>query len=68
MIAELRKLVGEEPLREGLWLQLIRALDGVGRHAEALGAYARAREAARAPDAASYRLSRSFYLCITLSH
>ncbi len=45
VIPELRKLVGEEPLREGLWLQLIRALDGVGRHAEALGVYARAREA-----------------------
>jgi DNA-binding SARP family transcriptional activator len=44
VIPELRKLVGEVPLREGLWLQLIRALDGVGRHAEALEAYARARE------------------------
>jgi DNA-binding SARP family transcriptional activator/tetratricopeptide (TPR) repeat protein len=45
VIPELRKLVGEQPLREGLWLQLMRALDGAGRHAEALGAYAQAREA-----------------------
>jgi len=43
-IPELRRLVQEEPLREGLWLQLMRALDGAGRHAEALEAYARARE------------------------
>ena len=45
VIPELRKLVEEQPLREGLWLQLMRALDGAGRHAEALGAYAQAREA-----------------------
>jgi DNA-binding SARP family transcriptional activator/tetratricopeptide (TPR) repeat protein len=44
VIPELRRLVGEEPLREGLWLQLIRALAGAGRHAEALGAYAQVRE------------------------
>jgi DNA-binding SARP family transcriptional activator len=44
VVPELRRLVGEQPLREGLWLQLMRALDGAGRHAEALEAYARARE------------------------
>jgi tetratricopeptide (TPR) repeat protein len=35
----------ENPLREGLWLQLMRALEGAGRHAEALEAYGQAREA-----------------------
>jgi DNA-binding SARP family transcriptional activator len=45
VIPELRRLVSENQLREGLWLLLMRALDAAGRHAEALGAYARAREA-----------------------
>jgi DNA-binding SARP family transcriptional activator/Tfp pilus assembly protein PilF len=45
VIPELRRLVAESPLREGLWLQLMRALEGVGRHAEALEAYGQAREA-----------------------
>ena len=44
VIPELRFLVAEHPLREGLWLLLIRALDGAGRHAEALGTYGQARE------------------------
>jgi DNA-binding SARP family transcriptional activator/Tfp pilus assembly protein PilF len=45
VIPELRRLVAENPLREGLWLQLMRALEGVGRHAEALETYGQAREA-----------------------
>ena len=45
VIPELRGLVGEQPLRERLWVLLIRALDESGRHAEALGAYAEARQA-----------------------
>jgi DNA-binding SARP family transcriptional activator len=44
VIPELRFLVAEHPLREGLWLLLMRALDGGGRHAEALEAYGQARE------------------------
>jgi len=45
VIPELRRLMPENPLREGLWLQLMRALEGAGRHAEALEAYGQAREA-----------------------
>jgi DNA-binding SARP family transcriptional activator len=41
---ELFRLTVEQPLREGLWGLLMRALDAAGRHAEALAAYARARE------------------------
>ncbi|HEY0999303.1 MAG TPA: BTAD domain-containing putative transcriptional regulator [Streptosporangiaceae bacterium] len=44
-VAELRRLLADHPLREGLWLQLMRALDGAGRHAEALEAYGQARDA-----------------------
>lgn len=43
VIPGLRSLVAENPLREGLWLLLMRALDSAGRHAEALGAYGHAR-------------------------
>jgi DNA-binding SARP family transcriptional activator len=44
LVPELRRLLSDHPLREGLWARLIRALDGAGRHAEALAAYGRARE------------------------
>ncbi|MGD0706089.1 MAG: BTAD domain-containing putative transcriptional regulator [Trebonia sp.] len=44
VVAELRGLVSEHPLREGLWLRLVRALSEAGRQAEALEAYARARQ------------------------
>jgi DNA-binding SARP family transcriptional activator len=44
VIAELRGLVGQYALRESLWSQLIRALSGAGRPAEAIQEYHRARE------------------------
>jgi DNA-binding SARP family transcriptional activator/tetratricopeptide (TPR) repeat protein len=44
LVPELRRMLSDQPLREGLWGLLIRALDGAGRHAEALAAYGRARE------------------------
>jgi DNA-binding SARP family transcriptional activator len=43
VVPELRSLVAGHPLREGLWLLLMRALDGAGRHAEALETYGQAR-------------------------
>ena len=43
VVAELRGLVGEHPMRERLWALLIRALDEAGRRAEAFEAYALAR-------------------------
>src|SRR6266568_567815 len=43
-VAEIRRLLADHPLSEGLWLLLMRALDGAGRHAEALEVYGRARE------------------------
>ncbi|RZS45063.1 DNA-binding SARP family transcriptional activator [Herbihabitans rhizosphaerae] len=44
VITELRGLVTEYPLREGLWTQLISALHRCGRQAEALATYADCRE------------------------
>ncbi len=44
-VPEVGRLLADHPLREGLWLLLMRALDGAGRHAEALEAYGRARTA-----------------------
>lgn len=44
VVPELRSLVAEHPMREGLWLLLMRALDQAGRHAEALETYGQARE------------------------
>ncbi|MBV9856380.1 MAG: tetratricopeptide repeat protein [Streptosporangiaceae bacterium] len=44
VIAELRGLTGRYPLREPLWDQLLRALAGAGRPAEAIQEYHRARE------------------------
>jgi DNA-binding SARP family transcriptional activator len=43
VIPELRRLLAEYPLRERLWLLLMRALRGTGRHAEALNIYGEAR-------------------------
>lgn len=45
VIAELRRLTAEHPLRESLWRELMSALLVSGRSAEALAAYAHAREA-----------------------
>jgi DNA-binding SARP family transcriptional activator len=42
-IPDLRRLLSDQPLKEKLWLLLMRALAGAGRHAEALGAYEQAR-------------------------
>ncbi len=44
LVPELRRLVADQLLREELWGPLIRALDGAGRHAEAVAAYGQARE------------------------
>ena len=44
VVAELRSLVEQHPLREGLWAALIKALYQAGRQAEALSAYAAVRQ------------------------
>jgi DNA-binding SARP family transcriptional activator len=44
-VSELRRLLADNPLREALWLLLMTALDGAGRHAEALEVYGQARAA-----------------------
>ncbi|WP_346140414.1 AfsR/SARP family transcriptional regulator [Kutzneria viridogrisea] len=44
VIAELTVLLAEHPYRERLWQQYMLALNGAGRRAEALNAYATARE------------------------
>jgi DNA-binding SARP family transcriptional activator/Tfp pilus assembly protein PilF len=44
LVPELRRLMSDHPLREGLWTLLMRALDAAGRRAEALAAYGQARE------------------------
>lgn len=44
VIAELLPLTSQYPLRESLWAQLIRALNGAGRSAEAIQHYHKARE------------------------
>ncbi|WP_170177745.1 AfsR/SARP family transcriptional regulator [Thermomonospora umbrina] len=44
VVGELRALLGEHPLREGLWAQLMRALHTTGNRADALEAYRRARQ------------------------
>lgn len=44
LVPELRRLVADNPIREGLWLLLMRALDEAGRHAEALETYTQARQ------------------------
>jgi predicted ATPase/DNA-binding SARP family transcriptional activator len=45
VVAELEGLVSHHPLREQLWVSLITALYRSGRQTDALGAYARVREA-----------------------
>ncbi len=44
VIPELRRLVAENQIREGLWALLMRALTQAGRHAEALETYSQARQ------------------------
>jgi DNA-binding SARP family transcriptional activator len=44
VVPELRRAVDDHPLREGMWALLMRALRDAGRQAEALEAYAQARE------------------------
>jgi DNA-binding SARP family transcriptional activator/tetratricopeptide (TPR) repeat protein len=43
LVPELRRLLSGHPLREGLWILLVRALEDTGRRAEAIAAYGDAR-------------------------
>ena len=53
VIPELRRLLADQPLKEELWLLLMRALDGAGRRAEALGVYDQARARSSLTSSAS---------------
>jgi DNA-binding SARP family transcriptional activator/tetratricopeptide (TPR) repeat protein len=44
VVPELRRLLTDHPLREGMWALLMRALQGSGRQAEALETYGQARQ------------------------
>ena len=44
VVGEIRRLLVDHPLREGMWALLMRALFNSGRQAQALEAYAQARE------------------------
>jgi DNA-binding SARP family transcriptional activator/tetratricopeptide (TPR) repeat protein len=44
LVPELGRLISDNPLREGLWVLLMQALDGAGRRAEAVAAYGGARQ------------------------
>lgn len=46
-VVELRGLLNDDPLREERWAQLMTALDGAGRRAEALSAYTEAERVLR---------------------
>jgi DNA-binding SARP family transcriptional activator len=45
LVSELRRLISEHPIREGLWVLLLEALDLAGRRAEAIAAFSEARAA-----------------------
>jgi DNA-binding SARP family transcriptional activator len=45
LVPELRRILIDHPLREGIWLLLLQALEAAGRHAEAIEAYGQARAA-----------------------
>jgi len=45
LVSELRRLISEHPIREGLWVLLLEALDLAGRRAEAIAAFSEARKA-----------------------
>ena len=45
VIPDLRRMLADQPLKEELWVLLMRALDGAGRRAEALTVYDQARAA-----------------------
>ena len=45
LVSELRRLISEHPIREGLWVLLLEALDLAGRRAEAIAAFSEARSA-----------------------
>jgi DNA-binding SARP family transcriptional activator len=43
LVPELRRLISEHPLREGLWVLLLQALEAAGRRVEAIATYGEAR-------------------------
>ncbi|MGH3272806.1 MAG: BTAD domain-containing putative transcriptional regulator [Streptosporangiaceae bacterium] len=44
LVPEIRQILAGHPLREGLWVLLLQALDAAGRRAEAMAAYGDARQ------------------------
>ena len=66
VIPDLRRMLADQPLKEELWLLLMRALDGAGRRAEALSVYDQARQPSPSSSASTpaATMRKLFRICL----